>query len=239
MSPKKRAYEEEMQEIQQNDGINLSDEQVREYEQLKDQADRESAMIKISLLMAKHVFENDQSALKHELRKQSDKQARIKVKEKDLQRIQRQIAELQGKIQSTEAEEKALREKMKGMKDEVKTDKSASANRQLPEKRDNLNEKIADLQKNRRKVMEVESVRSKVTDLTNRSTYLKKNQKSPIAKNVCVKVRPKFVPSKLAPMKSPTEFSPISVNALESPPFVTMRIGRWRIKTIEKDRETL
>ncbi|CAL2030458.1 unnamed protein product [Caenorhabditis brenneri] len=128
MEAKKKAYEEEIQEIRQKDDLNLSDEQVREYEQLKDQADRESAMVQRSLLTARQVFENDKSALNHEIRKQSEQQARIKVKEEDLQRIQRQIAELQGKIQSTEAEEKALREKMKGMEDEVKIDKSASAN---------------------------------------------------------------------------------------------------------------
>ncbi|CAL2030206.1 unnamed protein product [Caenorhabditis brenneri] len=176
MSPKKRAYEEEMQKIQQKDDLNLSDEQVREYEQLKDQANRQSAMVKRSLLKARQVFENDQSALKHELRKQSDKQARIEVKEKDLQRIQRQIAELQGKIQKTEAVEKALREKLKEIEAADLRAKSKKCDekvvKKLREKRDSLYKKF-NIPK-RRKVNEVESVRSKLTYRTNRLTYFKK-----------------------------------------------------------------
>uniref|UniRef100_A0A1I7UIW6 Structural maintenance of chromosomes protein 1 n=1 Tax=Caenorhabditis tropicalis TaxID=1561998 RepID=A0A1I7UIW6_9PELO len=124
---KKKAYEEEIEAVRQKDELNLSDEQVQEYEQLKDQANRQSAMLQRELVAARQMFENDQSALNHELRRQKEQQDKVKAKESDVQRLERQIQALSQKIKETADEEKALKDNLKKIETEVVVDKSSAA----------------------------------------------------------------------------------------------------------------
>ncbi|CCD69832.1 Structural maintenance of chromosomes protein 1 [Caenorhabditis elegans] len=127
LEKKKAAYEAEIQDMMQRGELNLSDEQVREYGQLKDQAQRESAMVQRELLMAEQVFEGDKSSLNHELRRQKEHQERVKAKEGDVRRIETQIATLAQRIKETEEETKILKADLKKIENDVVIDKSAAA----------------------------------------------------------------------------------------------------------------
>uniref|UniRef100_A0A8R1DV70 Structural maintenance of chromosomes protein 1 n=1 Tax=Caenorhabditis japonica TaxID=281687 RepID=A0A8R1DV70_CAEJA len=140
METKKKDYETEIQHMMQRGELNLSEEQVREYEDLKDRAQRESALVQRELLTAMQLFEGDKSALNHELRKNKEHQERVRAKEADVQRLERQIEALTQKIKETEEETKALKENLKKVERDVVIDKSTatelnkeliSVNRQL------------------------------------------------------------------------------------------------------------
>ncbi|EFO97059.1 CRE-HIM-1 protein [Caenorhabditis remanei] len=102
-------------EMMQRGELNLSEEQVREYEELKDRAHRESALVQRELLTSIQVFERKEA------------QDRVKAKEADVQRLERQISALGQKIKETEEENKALKDNLRKIESEVVIDKSAAA----------------------------------------------------------------------------------------------------------------
>ncbi|CAI2311822.1 unnamed protein product [Caenorhabditis sp. 36 PRJEB53466] len=127
LEKKKAAYEAEVTEKTQRGDLNLSEDQVKEYEQLKDQAQRESAMVQRNLASAMQVFVGHRSALLHEERKQKEHQDRVNAKEADVQRLERQIAALTQKIKDTEEETKSIRDNLKRLENNVVVDKSTVA----------------------------------------------------------------------------------------------------------------
>lgn len=124
---KKSEYQAEIAAMTQQGELNLSDEQVKEYQQLKDRAQTESAMVERDLVTRTQTYEADRSALHHELRKQKEQEDRVKTKEADVQRLERQIEALTQKIKETEDETAAMKEKLKKLDAEVCIDKSSAA----------------------------------------------------------------------------------------------------------------
>ncbi|UMM12390.1 hypothetical protein L5515_001191 [Caenorhabditis briggsae] len=165
MEGQKVAYEAEVQGMMDGGDLNLSEEQRNEYQELRNLADQESALIQRNLLTAVQVLEGHKSCLNHELRKQKEMQERVRQKEADVQRLERQIAALSTKIAENEEEHKALVKALKKLEDSVVIDKSAmgdlskeliAVNRQLSD----ASGDSAEGERNQRRVEAITSLKS-------------------------------------------------------------------------------
>ncbi|CAB3408526.1 unnamed protein product [Caenorhabditis bovis] len=87
----KKVYELEIAEMSQQQDLNLSNEQVNEYNDLKRQAIMESGRIDFELISARQVLETERSNLNHEERRRIEHEQRVNTKSSEVDRVEKQL----------------------------------------------------------------------------------------------------------------------------------------------------